>query len=451
MTISRDRLPSGPNSPAVWQLLKYSHSPLLFLEQCSARFGDPFTVRLAGYGRFVMLSSPEAVRDVFLADSHVLHSGEGNEFLIPTVGEASVLVLDDDRHVRQRQLLLPPLKGERMRGYFDIVREETLVESATWPRGIPMPMIEPMQRITLNLMSRIVLGPQSPEDMREFARLVGRVLAFGRHRYALIGAALVPRRAFRNATFLPFFRQLRQLDEAIFRVIADFRLRAPFDRPPCVLTDLLAASAPDGAPMSDREIRDAIVTMLVAGHDTTSIALCWALDQIEAHADVAARVMSELRDVIGQDQMRVEQLDALSFLEASIRETLRRRTMFPFVVRLTKRPFVAAGIEYPQGVVLCPCSHLVHRRPDIYAEPAEFRPERFLGRRFAGHEFFPFGGGVRSCVGMALAMFEMKIVLATLLGRFRFQRPKGARSCSVRRGIALAPHDGAVMSVLPWN
>src|SRR5687768_5526938 len=192
-------LPPGPHTPGAWQLLHYSHSPLQFLERCAARHGDPFTVRWAGYGTFVMLSSPEAVRDVFRGDPHALHSGEGNEFLSATVGPTSVLVLDDEPHARQRRLLLPPLKGERMRGFFDAMRSATEQESRAWPLGTPVRMVEPMRRITLRVISQVVLGLDPGPELQDFEWKVERVLAFARTRHTLIWVKLVPSRLLAGA------------------------------------------------------------------------------------------------------------------------------------------------------------------------------------------------------------------------------------------------------------
>lgn len=203
----------------------------------------------------------------------------------------------------------------------------------------------------------------------------------------------------------------------------------------------------DGQPLSDQEIRDALVTLIFAGHDTTSVALAWILEQTVPRADVMERITGELQQTTGGGLPRADQLNQLTYLDATIRESLRVRTIMPFVVRLTKTPFTAGGREYPADVVLCPCSHLVHRREDLYPEPETFRPDRFLERHYAAHEWFPFGGGSRMCLGLAFAMYEMKVVLSTLFSTVRLARPPGSRSAPVRRGIALAPDDGALMAV----
>jgi cytochrome P450 len=433
--------------PSAWQLLHYSQAPLHFLEGCAARHGDPFTVRWAGYGTFVMLSSPDAVRDVFRGDPHDLHSGEGNEFLSATVGPSSVLVLDDERHARQRRLLMPPLKGERMRAFFDSIQAATLEEMRAWPMHTPVPMVEPMQRITLRVISRAVLGLSPGPELRDFEDKVCRTLAYARTRHTLIWAKLVPSRLLSGSKWLPYFRQMRELDESVCRLIAARRRCPAGERGTSVLSDLLAAAHDDGSPLSDQEVRDAVVTLLFAGHDTTALALAWALEQIVPREEIVAKIEAELGRVTGGGPPGAAQLDDMKFLDAAVRESLRLRTILPFVVRLTKRSFVAGGREYPSGVVLCPCNHLVHRRPDLYRDPQAFRPERFIERRYAGHEWFPFGGGSRACLGMAFAMYEMKVVLATVLATARLTRPPGSHSQAVRRGIALAPNDGAIVTV----
>jgi cytochrome P450 len=420
---------------------------LHFLEDCAARYGDPFTVRWAGYGTFVILSDPEAVRDVFRGDGRALHSGEGNEFLSATVGGSSVLVLDEEPHARQRRLLLPPLKGERMRAFFDAMQSATEQEVRTWPLQTPITMVEPMRRITLRVIAQAVLGLPPGNDLERFEQNVSRMLAFGRTRHTLVWVKLVPSRLLAGSTWLPYFRQMRALDDSIYGHVATLRGRPAGQRGQSVLADLLAAAHEDGSPLGDREVRDAVVTLLVAGHDTTALALAWALEQIVPRADVLGKVEEELQRVTGGGPPAAGQLDALTYLDGAIRESLRLRTILPFVVRLTKQPFVAGGREYPAGVVLCPCNHLVHRRPDLYPDPQAFRPERFAERRFGGHEWFPFGGGNRACLGFAFALYEMKVVLATLLARLRLARPAGARSLAVRQGIALGPSDGAMMTV----
>lgn len=438
-------LPAGPRSPAAWQLLRYSFDPLSFLEACHRRYGDRFTVRLAGYGRFVVLADPAAVRDVFRGDGHVLHSGEGNEFLVPTLGPNSVLVLDGDPHARQRRVLLPPLKGERMRSYFAAMQQATFEEIGAWRPGQKVRILEPMRRITLRVMLRVVLGLEAGPERDETARRVEAVLARGRTRHSFVLFKVLPVESLMRSRWFPFARQMRKLNERLFAAIRTARSQSPADRPPSVLADLLAAGHEDGTPLTDQEIRDALLTLIVAGHDTTAIALAWAVAEIVPRPDVLARLTDELKSVCGGPPA-AEHLSRLAYLDAVIRETLRVRTILPIVIRLTKETFTAGGSTYPPGVLLSPSSHLVHRRPDLYPEPEKFRPERFLDRSFGGHEWFPFGGGHRVCLGMAFALYEMKVVLGTLLAGVRLERA-GRPSKPVRRGISLAPHNGVPVTV----
>jgi cytochrome P450 len=437
----------GPRTSAIWQLLRYSYSPLPFLEECGRRYGDTFLVRWAGYGKFVMLAAPEAVRDVFRGDAHALHSGEGNEFLIPSVGPTSVLVLDGEPHARQRHILLPPLKGERMRSFFAAMQAATLEAVRAWPIGRPIRMLEPMQQITLRVILEAVCGLTAGPQRDEIEGQVQRLLAQGRSRHALILVKVLPVQRLQKIRWLPYFRQMHALNTSLYSLLEAHRRLPASERGENVLADLLAASHDDGSPLRDEEIRDALMTLIMAGHDTTSIALAWALEQIIPRPDVVERITDESRRVTGGTLPQAEHLTRLEYLDAAIRESLRVRTILPFVVRLTKRPFAAGGREYPPGIVLAPCNHLVHRRPDLYPEPEKFRPERFLERKYAGHEWFPFGGGNRTCLGMAFALYEMKVVLSTLFTQVQLVRPPGSHSRPIRRGVSLAPDDGAQMVV----
>jgi cytochrome P450 len=428
-------------------LLRYTYSPLQFLEEGARRYGDAFVVRFSMYGKFIILASPEAVRDVFRGDGQALHSGESNQFLIPTVGPNSVLVLDEEAHARQRRIQLPPLKGERMRSFFDAMQSATLESIDGWPIGESFRVLEPMQRITLRVILQAVFGVTAGAERDEIERKVHRLLAKGRSRYSLLLLKVLPLQWLQKSRRAPFYREMASLDESLYARIAACRGQPAEARGENILTDLIAATGEDGRPLGDQEIRDALLTLLLAGHETTSIALAWALEQIVPRTDVLERIRNELHEVTGGELPRAEHLPHLEYLDAAIRESLRVRTILPIVVRLTKRVFTVGGREYPPGVVLCPCSHLVHRRPDLYPEPEKFRPERFLERKYAGHEWFPFGGGNRMCLGMAFALYEMKVVLATLFSYVSLMRPPGVRSVPIRRGLSLAPKDGVALIV----
>jgi cytochrome P450 len=441
-------LPPGSTAPPAWQLLSYSHAPLDLLERRARLHGEAFTMRLAGYGRLVMLSDPAAVRDVFRGDSRALHSGEGNAFLSALVGRTSVIVLDNEPHERQRSILGPLLIGEVLRSHAATIVDATAEALNDWPAGRTRPAIELMRDITLRVILGAVLGLSERGELADAANLVRRVLELAGGRYGLILVKVLPVALLMRARGLPFERRTRALNGALQGLIDARRQQALGERGSSVLSELLVARHADGRPLSDEELRDALVTLILAGHDTTSVALAWALEQIVPREDVMSRIRDEVQRVTGNDRLRAEHVSQLEYLDAAIRESLRTRTIIPFVVRMTKQTFRAGGREYPPGVLLCPCNHLVHRREDLYPEPLSFRPERFLERRFAPHEWFPFGGGKRACLGMAFALFEMKLILATLLTGSYLERPPDARSRPVRCGINLAPQDGALVTLV---
>jgi cytochrome P450 len=444
-------LPPGPRTPAWWQLVRFAGDPLGLLDECHRRYGDAFTLHVAGNGRFVMLSDPEAVREIFRGDPDVLHSGEANSLFTATVGRHSVLVLDGAPHTRQRRVVVPPMKGERMRAFFDAMRLETLEAVRAWPVGTAFPVLPTMRRVTLRVILRTGLGLAPGPEMDRFERKMETFLSHGRQRYALVLMTVVPIQRLSGSRWVPLFRQLSDLDDDLFAFIA---ARRRGGHPPTgqnVLDDLLAAAHEDGRPLEDREVRDALITILIAGHDTTALSLAWALGEIAAHPEVVDRLADELGRVTGGGPPEAGHLLALEYLDGAIRESLRLRPVAPFVVRKTVQPFVVGGREYPAGVVLCPCSYLVHRREDLYPEPERFRPERFLERKFGPHEWFPFGGGNRVCLGMPFALYEMKVLLATLLSQVRPSRPAGARSRARRYGIVLGPDDGGRILIRRTN
>jgi cytochrome P450 len=339
------------------------------------------------------------------------------------------------------------MKGERMRAFFDAMRQETLDAVRAWPRDTTFPALPSMRRITLRVILRTALGLEPGAEMDRFERKIETFLARGRQRYALVLITIVPIERLSGSRWAPLFRQLCDLDDDLFALIATRRRGE--DRPSGenVLADLLAATHEDGSPLEDREVRDAIFTILVAGHETTALALAWALAEVAPRAEVVDRITDELRRVTAGGPPEAEHLPALEYVDATIRESLRHSPVAPFVVRKTVQPFAAGGREYPAGVVLCPCSYLVHRREHLYPEPDRFRPERFLERKFGPHEWFPFGGGNRVCLGMPFALYEMKVLLATLLSQVRLARPAGARSRARRYGIVLGPDDGGQIIV----
>jgi cytochrome P450 len=435
-------LPAGPRSPAWWQLVRYSLWPLDFLEECGRKYGETFTFQLAGFPKIVMFTRPEDIDEILRGSPKVLHSGEGNEFLAASVGQKSVLVLDEEAHAQQRRVLVPPLKGERMRGMFDRIQTITTFALSQWPDGEARPSQPFAQFITLRVILQAVLGLRIGSELLELERLLGRLFVHARTQWALILDRTFASTMLKRPQAFGFFRELWQIDKLLLARIEAARAN-PLPPRSCALADLLAARHEDGSPLGDEEIRDAVVTLLFAGHETTSAALAWTLKEIGERPEVGQKIQEELGQVVGNTLPTDEHLEQLSYLDAVIRESLRLHTIIPFIVRKTKRPFTVGGREYPAGVLLTPGIHLVHRRPDLYPQPEQFRPERFLERKFSPSEWLPFGGGNRVCLGMALSLYELKAVLATVLASRDVSRPARAVSRVLRQGLVLSPSDGA--------
>jgi cytochrome P450 len=322
-------------------LLRFAGDPLTLLDECHRRYGDSFTLNIAGHGRFVMLSDPNAVQEVFQGDPEVLHSGEANSLFIATVGRHSVLVLDGPEHKRQRRALVPPLKGDRMRAFFDAMRLETLEAVRAWPTGSPFATLPTMRRVTLRVILRTGLGLAPGPQLDRFEHKIERFLSNGRQRYALVLMTIIPIERLTGSRWVPLFRQLSDLDDDLFAFIAARRRGEQPATGQNVLDDLLAASHEDGTPLTDREVRDALVTILIAGHETTALALSWALADIAERQDLADRLYDELARVTAGKPPEAEQLPSLEYLDATIRESLRLRPVVPFVVRKTMQAFAA--------------------------------------------------------------------------------------------------------------
>jgi len=432
-------LPPGPREPSFLQLLQFTQRPLPWLDSCARRYGDPFTARFLGLGTFVLVAAPELIKQVFTGDPEVLHAGKANAILEPVVGKSSVLLLDGAAHLRQRRLLLPPLRGERMFAYADLIAEITTAAIARMPRGEPFALHGTMQSITLDVILRAVFGLQDGARLTELRALLVEMLepppaivAFLPKRY--LDFPLSPYRA--------FLRRLHAVDRMLYSIL---RARMASAEPPGsdILSLLLASRDEQGAAMTADELRDELITMLIAGHETTATALSWTFACLLEHPEVGARLTAELAGArTAGGGIDPEALNALDYLDAVVKETLRLRPILPDVVRKVQAPMQLGSYTIPAGVNLTPCIHLAHRRPESYPEPERFRPERFVGARIDPYAWLPFGGGIRRCLGMAFALYEMKIVVGVVWSRLQLRLASPGPVRVVRRTLTLAPAGG---------
>ncbi len=434
-----DGLPAGPTTPPLLQLVGFLFRPIPFLAACRERYGDSLTLRLPGVPPIVQLSDPEAVKQVFAASMDAMHAGKANDVLAPFLGRHSVLVLDGARHRAQRRLLMPPFRGERMRAYGRTMRDITAARIARWPMNRTFRMQTETQAITLDVILRTVFGMEAgaaEDGMRE--RLVAATRILDNPVFLVRGFQrdLGPRS--------PWGRFLRLRKASFDETLALLHARRAegYEDRDDILSMLLAATYEDGSPMTDEEIFDELLTLLVAGHETTATALSWTIHRLTRHADVLRRVQAELDAAFPKGDIEVERIRELTYLEAVIKESLRIHPVIPGVGRLLMEPETIGGLSLPSGVIVGCSIYLSHMSPAVWPEPERFRPERFLDAKPTPYTYFPFGGGIRRCIGEAFALYEMQVVLATMLQRLEPVRAPFRRVGTQRRNITLTPTAG---------
>ncbi len=402
------------------------------MAECRKRFGETFRLSIAHEGTWVMLSNPEDVKAVFTGDPRLLHAGEANRILLPILGEHSLLLLDGSEHMAQRKLMLPPFHGARMQSYGTLMADIARAEIERWPSGTPIRVRPRMQALTLEIILRAVFGLADGERLATLRVELRRVLDhLTDPRWVAFLIALGPERIPR---FPPFAREIARVDRLIYAVIAARRADRGTEEREDVLSMLLSAAHENGSPMTDRELRDELLTLLVAGHETTATALAWAVERLARHPDKLQRLSRGVRD--GEEE----------YLRAVVYETLRLRPVISLVNRTLKTPMEFGGYELPAGVKVVPSIYLVHRRPDVYPEPERFLPERFLSRPPGTYTWIPFGGGIRRCLGGAFAQFEMEVVLRELAARTAIGPARARPERVYRRAITETPrHDAEVI------
>jgi cytochrome P450 len=419
------QLPPGPRTPSVLQTVGWWSRTPSYLERLRRRYGSRFTMRLLGQPPFVILSDPADLRELFTAPPDVLHPGEGAGLLEPVVGPNSVILLDEDAHLEQRKLMLPAFHGDHVQRMLGLMEELTEREVASWPAGEPVALHPRLQRLTLEIILRSVFGLDEGPRLERLRELLPAILEFGESPVSLLPAA--QRTLAGRGRFGRFERDHAKVD-AELSALTEERRREGGERDD-VLAMLLAARHGDGTPMTDEEIRDELITALVAGHETTASSLAFAFEQL-------ARAPHAQEPLAAGDS---------AYLDATINEVLRRRPVLPNPEpRLVVQPVEIGGWTYPAGVVLIASAQLVHHDPAIYPDPYAFRPERFLDTKPGTYTWLPFGGGRRRCLGASFALLEMRVVLRAATRRFTIA-PAGSMHGPRRRMITLTPGDGGTV------
>jgi cytochrome P450 len=400
------------------------------VDACRRRYGDLVRFSTLFDSCFVMVFEPGLVKEVLRAPPEHLRAGEANAVLGPVVGERSVLLLDGAEHLRERRLLLPPFHGARMRAYEAVMREAADRAIESWPVGEAFELLPSMQSLTLDVIVRAVFGVDEAPRQEELKRRLRAMIDPVASRLGVLVLALSGGR-FGTAAGRRFEEHRRQVDELIYDEIARRRAAPDLEEREDVLSMLLLARDEDGEAMTDRELRDELATLLVAGHETTATALAWAFELLLRNRRVLERLRAGLAE--GDD-----------YLGAVIKETLRVRPVILGIGRVVRgEPFELGGYLIPPGVELNPSIAGIHRRADRYRDPAAFRPERFLGDDTPdGYAWLPFGGGTRRCLGASFATFEMGVVIRRVLERARLRPSDRAPERGVRRGVTFVPRRG---------
>jgi cytochrome P450 len=423
-----DGLPPGPRLPSTLQTVAWWNRTVPFLERCRDRYGKRFTLRLLQSPPFVYHSEPEHLREIFTAPPDVLHPGEGaKRALEPVVGPNSVILLDEGGHLSQRKLMLPAFHGEKMQRLSGLMREVAEHEVERWPRGEPLALHPRFQALTLEVILRAVFGLTAGDRLDALRDRLTRILAFGDR-----PASLLPLLQ-RGRTWRTFLQRREEADAVIYRMIDE--RRAGDDAGDDVLAMLLAARHEDGSPMSAQELRDELMTLLVAGHETTASQLAWTFERLTRTPEAMQRLTEEID--AGDDD---------AYVTATVQEALRRRpVLMNAAPRLVMKPVEIGGWTYAPGVALIADAYSVHHDPDVYPDPYAFRPERFLDEQPGTYTWIPFGGGRRRCLGSSFAMLEMKIVLRAVLEQTEVVAATPGVEGARRRSITLSPKAGARM------
>ncbi len=441
------KLSNAPHNLSFLQLFQWASRPSDFLDACTRRYGDIFTVQFPGDQPVTFVSHPKALEQVLTAPPGTFASGQGNEMFRPIMGDYSLLVLDGKPHQRQRKLMMPPFHGERMRLYGRHICELTEQMMKPWKVGKSFNLPACMEQISVNALLNIVFGLTEGERSEQLHRKL----------LALVGLSASPLLAL-HLFFPPLRKDLgpwspwgrllclkNDVDQLIYAEIAQRRKQLQPERTD-ILSLLMAARDEEGEPMSDKELRDELITLVLAGFDTTSTALTWALYWIHKVPRVRERLLEELDTISDPSDTRA--IAQLPYLTATCQETLR---IYPIIVltfvRVAQTPFEMMGYEFPAGSRIWPNIYSAHHRQEVYPDSEQFNPERFLDRQFSPYEYLPFGGGNRLCIGYAFALFLMKLVLFTILSNYQLALADPRPIHPVRHGPGLAPSRAVHMMV----
>ena len=427
--MSRNGAPPRVPLPKALQTLRFLVRPGAFMEHWRAELGETFHASVHGPGELVFISDPASLKKLFAADRVNTIAPGRNIILGPLLGPGSLLLQEGSEHLRRRKLMLPPFHGERMRAYEEVISAAAERSVARWPVGTPFRLHPSMQAITLEVILRAVFGIT---DERRRDELSGALVE-------ILGATASPRAVGFIVPGLrrtPMYRRLdglsTRIDELLAAEITERRADPDLSERDDILSMLVEARFDDGSRMEDAELRDQLMTLLLAGHETTATGLAWTFDLLFRNPDAFARLTDEVR------------AGEFEYLDAVIEESLRVRPVVPFTGRELREPAGLGGYELDAGTIVMAAISLTHTRPDLYPEPYAFRPERFLEGEAETYSWIPFGGGTRRCIGAAFAQFEMRVALETILRSCELRPGSERPERAVRRNVTLSPAGGTL-------
>ena len=423
-------LPPGPRAPAAVNTARLLRRPLETLLEWNRRYGDAFTVRWMVFGTGVYVADPEEIKGMFTGDQSGLLAGEANSPLSPVLGQNSVLVLDGPEHLRQRKLLLPPFQGSAVNAFREVIGDVAAAEIGRWNLGDEFPIRERMRALTFEVICRAVFGVTEPERVERLRAALLAVIDMGAIFFA---PNFIRVNLGRFSPWGRFQRRLATADALIYEEIGRRRRAADLEERTDVLSLLLRARDEDDNVMTDVEVRDELFTMLAAGHETTATGLAFAFDLIPRHPDVLARLRDDPDDE--------------DYLDAVVTETLRIRPVLDAAERTLAVPRTVCGYDLPAGIRVYPAIACVHHREDLFPEPERFQPERFLERKATSYTWLPFGGGIRRCIGAALAQAEMAEVIRAVVVAVDLEPLRAELDPVVIRGITMVPKHGTPVRV----
>lgn len=438
---------NGPQSSPLVQLFNWIFRPLEFLEECDRKYGDMFKINLMGLPSFTVISNPQGIEEILSVDAKKFNVGSTNELAASLLGDNSLVLLDGEPHRRQRKLMMPPFHGEKVKSYAQTICQITDKVTNRWQEKQTFVAQKVMQDITLETILHVVFGLSEGDRYQQIKPPL----------IELLDATGSPLKA--SAIFIPFLQldlgkwspwgkvvRCKQKIYDLLQAEIDERRANPKSSGNDVLSLMMSATDERGEGLSDIELKDQMMTLLVAGHDTTATALSWALYWVHKLPEVKQKLLAELDSLdIDADPLAISRLP---YLTAVCNETLR---IYPVAIaaflRLAKSPIKIMGHQFDAEEMLAPTIYLTHHREDLYPEPKQFKPERFLERQYSTYEFLPFGGGNRRCIGYALALLEMKLVLAKILTGWDLSLNSDRPILPKRRGATIAPANGVPLIV----